>query len=205
MITLGLTGSIGMGKTTTANLFAEAGAYIYDADAAVHDLYKNGGAAVAPIAAAFPTAVYAGAVDRTALRAIVVEDPEKFTLLNAIVHPLVAESERAAREAAKAGQHQVIILDVPLLFENGGADRCDYTAVVTASEVTQRERVLSRPGMSEKDLQKILARQMPNSEKRARADFIISSDFGLDFAREHVAAIMGLLIRLVTAGARERE
>lgn len=196
MIILGLTGSIGMGKSTTAQLFGEAGAAVYDADAAVHALYAEGGAAVAPLGEAFPGVVEAGAVNRTKLREAVIDNPDAFNKLNAIVHPLVGASEFGFRQASIEAGCAVGVLDIPLLFENGGERRCDYTCVVTAPAHIQKDRVLARPGMDEHTLEGILARQMPDSEKRARADFIISTAFGIDFARDHVNAIMVLLTHL---------
>ncbi len=188
MIVLGLTGSIGMGKTTTARMFAEEGALVHDADQAVHDLYAQGGAAVGPLAAAFPGAVRDGAVDRATLAARVREDPEALRRLEAIVHPLVAASRDALM--ARAGEGDVVVLDVPLLFETGGDRRVDAVVVVSAPEAVQRERVMTRPGMSEATFRALLARQLPDAEKRARADFVVDTGSGLDGAREQVRQIL---------------
>ncbi|MEL7452820.1 MAG: dephospho-CoA kinase [Pseudomonadota bacterium] len=196
MIILGLTGSIGMGKSTTAAMFAAGGVPVYDADAAVHELYAVGGAAVAPVGEIFPTAIVEGAVDRDRLRALVVEDTEALGRLNQVVHPLVAESQIKFRERALAQGAACAVLDIPLLFETGGNARCDYVAVVTAPADVQRQRVLARDGMTEDTFQAILGKQLADSEKRARADLIISTAFGFEFARTQVDAILGLMRRL---------
>ena len=181
---LGLTGSIGMGKSTTARLFAEEGCPVWDADAAVHRLYAQGGAAVAPIGAAFPDAITDGAVDRGRLRAIIAEDARALGRIEAIVHPLVAQ-DRAAFVAAQDAA--VVVLDIPLLFETGGADGMDAVAVVSAPPETQRARVLARGSMTEADFEAILARQVPDAEKRARADYVIITDT-IEHARAQVRA-----------------
>lgn len=196
MIILGLTGSIGMGKSATAGLFREAGVPVYDADAAVHALYTEGGAAVAPIEAAFPGVATNGAVDRTKLRTRVLDNPEAMKLLEGIVHPLAGEAQRDFRQQAHAGGAAFAVLDIPLLFETGGNRFCDYTAVVTAPADIQRARVLARPGITAETFESILARQMPDADKRARADFILSTAHGFDFARDQVQAITALMIRL---------
>jgi dephospho-CoA kinase len=196
VIILGLTGSIGMGKSATAGLFRDEGVPVYDADAAVHALYASGGKAVGPIEAAFPGVTVAGAIDRARLRTRVLDDPAAMKQLEAIVHPLAGETQLDFRRDAKATGAPVAVLDIPLLFETGGDSRCDFTLVVTAPAEIQRARVLSRPGMSEEALTAILARQMPDAEKRARADFVLSTAHGFDFARDHVRAIVGLMIRL---------
>jgi len=196
MIILGLTGSIGMGKSATANLFREAAIPVYDADAAVHALYAAGGAAVEPIEAAFPGVVEGGAVDRAKLRTRVLDNPDAMKLLEGIVHPLAGEAQLHFRRKAHGEGAAFAVLDIPLLFETGGERRCDYTLLVTAPAQVQRERVLARPGMTPDDFEAILARQMPDSEKRARADFILSTAHGFDFARDHVRAIVALMIRL---------
>lgn len=196
MIILGLTGSIGMGKSATASLFREAGVPVYDADAAVHALYAEGGAAVAPIEAAFPGVAEGGAVDRTRLRTKVLDNPEAMKLLEGIVHPLAGEAQLDFRRRAHAEGAAFSVLDIPLLFETGGNRHCDFTLVVTAPAAIQRERVLARPGMTPEAFESILARQLPDAEKRARADFILSTAHGFDFARDQVRSIVALMIRL---------
>lgn len=193
MIILGLTGSIGMGKSATAAMFKSLGVPVYDADAAVHALYEVGGAAVGPLSERFGDILKNGAVDRAALRAKVVDDPDAMKDLEAIVHPLVGLSQLNFRqEALESGAH-FAVLDIPLLFETGGDKRCDYVVVVSAPAELQKARVLARGEMSEKQFEQIRAKQMSDAEKRARADFIISSAFGFDFARAHVQAITDLL------------
>jgi dephospho-CoA kinase len=193
MIILGLTGSIGMGKSATAAMFKSLGVPVYDADAAVHALYEAGGAAVGPLSERFGDILKQGAVDRAALRAKVVDDPDAMKDLEAIVHPLVGMSQLNFRqEALESGAH-FAVLDIPLLYETGGDKRCDYVAVVSAPAELQKERVLARGEMTEEQFEQIRAKQMSDAEKRARADFIISSAFGFDFARAHVQAITDLL------------
>lgn len=199
MIILGLTGSIGMGKSATAAMFAEAGIPVYDADAAVHAIYAKGGLAVAPLGERFPGVVVDGAVSRQRLRDIVMEDPDALKALEAIVHPLVGETQVQFRRDAMASGAKFAVLDIPLLYETGGDQRCDYVAVVTAPASVQRGRVMAREEMSEADFEKILAKQMPDAEKRARADFIISTAFGFEFTRTHVNAIRDLLNGMETA------
>jgi len=196
MIILGLTGSIGMGKSATSNLFREEGVPVYDADAAVHALYAEGGAAVAHIEAAFPGVTENGAVDRTRLRTRVLDNPDAMKLLEGIVHPLAGAAQLDFRKRAHAEGASFSVLDIPLLFETGGNRHCDFTLVVTAPAEIQRERVLARPGMTPAALEAILARQMPDADKRARADFILSSAHGFDFARDQVRAIVALMIRV---------
>jgi len=196
MIILGLTGSIGMGKSATANLFREEGVPVYDADAAVHALYAEGGAAVAPIEEAFPGVVEGGSVDRTRLRTRVLDNPAAMKLLEGIVHPLAGAAQVEFRQMAKGQGAEFAVLDIPLLFETGGDRSCNYTLVVTAPAHIQRERVLSRPGVTAETFEAILARQLPDAEKRARADFILSTAHGFDFARDQVRAIVALMIRL---------
>ncbi len=190
---LGLTGSIGMGKSATAAMFADAGVPVYDADAAVHALYVKGGAAVEPVGAVFPDAIIDGAIDRARLRDIVLADPDALTRLNAIVHPLVGQSQLDFRAKAEASGAPLIVLDIPLLFETGGEGRVDHVAVVTAPAEVQRARVLARDGMTPEAFDAILAKQTPDAEKRTRADFIISTAFGFEFTRAHVAAMIELL------------
>jgi dephospho-CoA kinase len=199
MFILGLTGSIGMGKSTTAKFFAEEGVPVHDADAAVHRLYE--GEAVAPVEAAFPGTAAAGKVDREKLARRVLGDAAAIARLEAIVHPLVAAArERFLAEAEKSGA-AVAVLDVPLLFETGGDTRCDAVVVVSAPAAVQRARVFERPDMTEEKFQAILARQMPDAEKRARADFIVDSGQGLDAAR---AQVRDILARVATMAQRKQ-
>ncbi|MDP1630119.1 MAG: dephospho-CoA kinase [Caulobacter sp.] len=202
MITVGLTGSIGMGKSTTAAMFAAEGVPVYDADAEVHALYARGGAAVAPIEAAFPGVVRDGAVDRAVLSQRVIGVPEALKQLEAIVHPLVGASRVAFFESAQAAGADIVVLDIPLLFETGGEKRVDAVVVVSAPADVQRARVLARPGMDEAKLDAILARQMADVEKRVRAHFIIDTSQGLEPARAQVRAVLARL-RDVDAGPLE--
>ncbi len=190
MIVLGLTGSIGMGKSTTARMFAEGGARVHDADHAVHALYARGGKAVGPIGEAFPGAVRDGAVDRQALAAVVAGDPEALRRLERIVHPLVAEDRDRLLEEARRDGAPVVVLDVPLLFESGGEARVDAVVVASAPAQMQRERVLARPGMTSARFEALLQRQAPDSEKRARADFIVDTGQGMEEARAQVRHIL---------------
>jgi dephospho-CoA kinase len=188
---LGLTGSIGMGKSTTAAMFAEAGVPVHDADATVHRLYA--GAAVAPIAALFPNAVRDGVVDRAALGQHVLNDPAAMTRLEAVIHPLVRAEEERFLADARAQGHRLVVLDIPLLFETGAEARCDGVLVVTAPAEVQRARVLARPGMTAARFEAILARQLPDAEKRARADFVVDTSRGLADARAQVATVLARL------------
>jgi dephospho-CoA kinase len=188
MFILGLTGSLGMGKSTTAGFFAEAGVPVHDADAVVHRLYE--GEAAPAIEAAFPGTTAAGKVDRGKLAARVVDNPEALRTLEAIVHPLVsAARERFLREAQARGA-EVAVLDIPLLFETGGDQRVDAVVVVSAPCDVQRQRVLERPGMTADKLDALLARQIADSEKRQRADFVVDTSQGFDAARAQVKAIL---------------
>jgi dephospho-CoA kinase len=187
---LGLTGSIGMGKTETAKMFARLGVPVYDADAAVHALYEQGGLAVAPIGEAFPGCVKDGRVDRGALMVGILGNAEAFTKLEGIVHPLVAEKQRDFIERAAASGASLVVLDIPLLFETGAQSRVDAVVVVSAPEETQRQRVLAREGMTPDRLDHILARQVPDSEKRAKADFVVDTGQGLDHAYGQVRKIV---------------
>ena len=193
MIVIGLTGSIGMGKSTTAAMFAEQGVPVYDADAQVHLLQGVGGAAVAPIEAAFPGVVRDGAVDRGLLGARVLGDPAAIKRLEMIVHPLLGASRAAFFEKAEADGADMVVLDIPLLFETGGEKRVDAVVVASAPEAMQRERVLARPGWPPDRLDAILAKQMPDTEKRARADFVIDTGKGLEPAREQVRQVIATL------------
>lgn len=179
---LGLTGSIGMGKSTTAQMFAEAGCALWDADAAVHRLYGKGGAAVGPMADAFPAAVSGGAVSRAALRDIISADPGALKRIEGIVHPLVAADRQAFIEAATA---DIVVCDIPLLFETGGDTAMDAVAVVHVAEDIQEARVMERGTMTRDQFLTIKARQMPSAEKCARADFVIETDT-VDHARAQV-------------------
>ncbi len=183
---LGLTGSIGMGKSTTAALFAAQGVPVWDADAATHRAYGKGGAAVAPIAALFPQAVREGSVSRETLREQIAADPAALARIEAVVHPIVA-ADRAAFIAAAATD--LILLDIPLLFETGLDAQCDATLLVTAPAAMQRARVLARPGMTEAQFQTLLARQMPDAAKRAKASHILES-LDLPSARAYVQALI---------------
>lgn len=183
---LGLTGSIGMGKTTTAKLFAEEGCAVWDADAAVHRLYGPGGGAVEPMRAAFPEAVVGAAVSRDALRRIIARDPQALRRIEAIVHPLVARDRAAFRAAATA---DILVFDIPLLFEGGGDAAMDAVVVVSAPPAVQEDRVLARATMTRDQFRHILARQMPDAEKRARADHVVITDT-LDHARRQVQDIV---------------
>ncbi|KCZ54379.1 hypothetical protein HY29_14610 [Hyphomonas beringensis] len=196
MIILGLTGSIGMGKSATAELFREEGVPVYDADAEVHALYAKGGAAVAPVEAAFPGVTVDGAIDRNALRGRVLNDSDAMKTLEQIVHPLAGDAQKQFRDKAHESGAPFIVLDIPLLYEAGGYAYCDYVVVVSAPAEVQRERVLSRPGMTADTFESILARQMPDADKRAKADFIITSAHGFEFARDCVQAIVRLMNRL---------
>ena len=183
---LGLTGSIGMGKSTTARLFAEEGCAVWDADAAVHLLYAKGGDAVSPMQAAFPGAVEDGTVSRDALRKIIAEDPSALRRIEEIVHPLVGQDRAGFIAAAKA---DILVFDIPLLFETGGDAGMDAVAVVTIDADTQADRVLSRGTMARDQFEAIRAKQMPDAEKRARADFVIVTD-SVEHARAQVQSVI---------------
>lgn len=193
MILLGLTGSIGMGKSTTAAMFREAGVPVYDADAEVHASYARGGACVEPLEAAFPGVVKDGAVDREALRRAVLGRPEEMMRLNAVVHPIIGARRSSFFDDARASRADLVVLDIPLLFEGGGERGMDAVAVVTASPEIQRARVLQREGMSPERFEAILAHQMPDAEKRARADFVIDTGQGLEPVRRQVAEIIAIM------------
>jgi dephospho-CoA kinase len=194
MFILGLTGSIGMGKSTTAKLFAEAGVPVYDADAAVHQLYE--GAAGPAIEAAFPGTTCGGKVDRAKLSARVVHDPAAMRQLEAIVHPMLGASRRKFFDDAEAAGAPVVVVDVPLLFETGGENRVDAVVVVTTSPELQRERVLARGTMDEEKFNSILARQMPDAEKRKRADFLVDTSHGLGPVRERIRDILDQAVKM---------
>jgi dephospho-CoA kinase len=193
MIVLGLTGSIGMGKSTVARMFAEEGAPTFDSDAAVHNLYAPGGAAVAPVGEAFPGVVRGGAIDRAALSARVLHDADALKRLEAIVHPLVRQAQMNFLSAQRAAGSKTVVLDIPLLFEFGGAGLVDKVVVVSAPAEVQRTRVLARPGMTEEKFKDLLARQVPDAEKRARADFVIDTSGDFDATRAQVRAVLDAL------------
>jgi dephospho-CoA kinase len=191
MIVIGLTGSIGMGKSTTAGFFRELGVPVHDSDAAVHALYT--GRAVPPVEAAFPGVAVNGVIDRARLSQAVLGNPDALKRLETIVHPLVREEEdRFRNEALQAGA-PLAVIDIPLLFETGGEARVDRIVVASAPADVQRDRVLARPGMTEEKLASILARQMPDAEKRARAHFVVDTGKGLAAARGQVRAIVDAL------------
>ena len=194
MIVLGLTGSIGMGKSTTAKLFAEAGAPVYDADATVHLVYE--GEAVATIEAAFPGSTADGRVDRTKLSAQVVHDPAAIRKLEQIVHPMLRAYHQKFLDDAERSGAPVAVVDVPLLFETGGENRVDAVVVVTTTPEIQRQRILSRDNMTGEKLDAILARQLPDAEKRRRADFVVDTSYGLDPVRSRIRDILNEAARM---------
>ena len=188
MFVIGLTGSLGMGKSTTARLFAEAGVPVHDADAVVHRLYD--GEAATAIEAVFPGTTSAGQVDRNRLAARVLNDAAALKRLEAIVHPLVQAAEQRLLDEAAARGERVAVLDIPLHFETGADQRVDAVVVVSAPAEVQRARVLERPGMTLDKLESILAKQIPDVEKRRRADFVVDTSRGLEMARAEVRAIL---------------
>jgi len=194
MFILGLTGSLGMGKSTTARFFAEEGVPVHDADAVVHRLYE--GQAAAAIEAAFPGTTAGGKVDRAELAARVLGDSGALKRLETIIHPLVQEAERRLLAEADARGEEVAVLDFPLLFETGGEERVDAVVVVSAPPEVQRSRALERPGMTVDKLDAILAKQMPDAEKRRRADFVVDTSHGLEAARAQVRAILKAIARM---------
>jgi dephospho-CoA kinase len=191
ILRVGLTGSIGMGKSTTAQMFRDEGIAVLDSDQIVHDLYR--GAAVAPIAAAFPDVVVDGVVDRSALGAHVLSDPAAMEKLEAIVHPLVWAARDAFIQQRQAQGDWIVVYDVPLLFETGADKSVDAIVVVTAPPELQKQRVLIRPGMTQEKFEAIVGKQTPDTEKRARADFIVETGEGLDAARAQVRHILKTL------------
>lgn len=194
MLIVGLTGSIGMGKSTTAKLFAEAGVPVYDADATVHQLYE--GEAVPAIEAAFPDTTANGKVDRARLSERVVGNSAAMQRLEAIVHPMLGASRRKFFEEAEAAGAPVVVVDVPLLFETGGEKRVDAVVVVTTSPELQRQRVLARGTMDEDRLDAILARQLPDAEKRKRADFVVDTSHGLEPVRAQIQDILAKVVKM---------
>ncbi len=201
MIVVGLTGSIGMGKSNAARALRFLGVPVYDADAEVHKLYAKGGAAVAPLARAFPLAVRDGAVDRAKLSELLRADPAAVGRLEQIVHPLVRRIQQRFLGAAAMQRAPVAVLDIPLLFETGGEARCDAVIVVSAPSYLQRQRVLRRPGMSGAKLDLLLGRQMPDAEKRRRADFVVNTNRGY---RETLLTLRKILRALVARGRQQK-
>jgi len=199
MFVLGLTGSLSMGKSVTANMFAEQGVPVHDADAAVHRLYK--GDAVPLIEAAFPGTTVGGKVDRDKLARCVLGNTVAIRKLEAIVHPLVARAEQVFLEEAARKGAAVAVLDIPLLFETGGEKRCDAVVVVSAPSDVQRARAFERPGMTEEKFTAILTEQIPDADKRARADFVVDTSKGLDAAR---AQVRDILARVATMPKRRK-
>jgi dephospho-CoA kinase len=194
MLILGLTGSIGMGKSTTAKLFAEAGVPVYDADAAVHMLYE--GEAVPAIEAAFPGTTLNGKVDRNKLSARVVHDPAAIKRLEQIVHPMLGASRQKFLDDAERSGAPVAVVDVPLLFETGGEKRVDAVVVVTTTPEIQRQRILARDNMTSEKLDAILARQLPDAEKRRRADFVVDTSDGTDPVRLRIRDILNEAVKM---------
>ena len=194
MFVLGLTGSLGMGKSTTARFFAEEGVPLHDADAAVHRLYE--GEATPLIEVAFPGTTSGGRVDRDKLAKKVLGDSAAIKRLETIIHPLVGRAEAQFLDEAARKDAAVVVLDIPLLFETGADRRCDAVVVVSAPADVQRARAFERPGMTEEKFQAILAKQMPDAEKRARADFVVDTSKGLDAARVQVREILGRIARM---------
>lgn len=187
---LGLTGSIGMGKTTTAGMFKDFGCPVFDADAAVHALYDKGGEAVPLIKAVFPDAVKDGKVDRKILGVHMREDPLNLQVLESFIHPMVGTRRQNFLEEAGRDKADIVVFDVPLLFETGGDKHVDAVVVISAPASVQKERVMARPGMTVDLFNMIMSRQMPDAQKREKADFIIMTDQGLDAAREQVQSVL---------------
>ena len=194
MLILGLTGSIGMGKSTTAKLFMEAGVPVYDADAAVHKIYE--GEAAPAVEAAFPGTTVDGKVDRAKLSAKVVHDPAAIKQLEQIVHPMLGASRQKFLAEAERSGVPVVVMDIPLLFETGGEKRVDAVVVVTTSPESQRERILARGTMTHEALDAILARQLPDAEKRKRADFVVDTSHGLDPVRTRIRDILAEVVKM---------
>jgi dephospho-CoA kinase len=190
MLQVGLTGSIGMGKSETARMFSRLGIPVYDADAAVHRLYDQGGRAVAPLEAAFPGVVRDGKVDRALLSERVTGNPDATKRVQEIVYPLMADERRRFLDEARASGAEIVVFDIPLLFETGGHAAMDAVVVCSAPHHVQRERVLARPGMTEEKFDYLLSRQTPDEEKRAKAHFVVVTDKGLDHAFEQVKMIV---------------
>jgi dephospho-CoA kinase len=205
MIRLALTGSIGMGKSTTAAMFAARGVPVYDADAAVHAVYAPGGAAVAPIEAEFPGVTNAqGGIDRAQLRQKVIDNPDAMKRLEQIVHPIVGGQQISFLQEAMEEGHDIVVLDIPLLFETGGDKRVDAILVVSAPPEVQRARVLARGQMTEAEFEAIVGRQVPDSDKRARADFVIDTSQGFAHAEARVDEILAELRARIAAQERDQ-
>ncbi|MES2599187.1 MAG: dephospho-CoA kinase [Pseudomonadota bacterium] len=194
MLLLGLTGSIGMGKSTTAKLFEEAGVPVYDADATVHKVYE--GEAVAAVEAAFPGSTVDGKVDRQKLSAMVLNNADAMKRLETIVHPMLRSHQLKFLGDAEASGAPVAVLDVPLLYETGGENRVDAVVVVTTAPEIQRERILARDNMTPEKLDAILARQLPDAEKRKRADFVVDTSHGLDPVRQRIGEILREVVKM---------
>ena len=194
MLILGLTGSIGMGKSTTAKLFMEAGVPVYDADAAVHKIYE--GDAAPAVEAAFPGTTVGGKVDRARLSARVVQDQAAIKQLEQIVHPMLGASRQKFLAEAEQSGAPVVVMDIPLLFETGGEKRVDAVVVVTTTPENQRERILARGTMTHEALDAILARQLPDAEKRKRADFVVDTSHGLDPVRTRIRDILAEVVKM---------
>jgi dephospho-CoA kinase len=192
---IGLTGSIGMGKSTTAAMFRDERIPVHDADAEVHRLYDKGGLAVEAVEAAFPGVAVDGRIDREALSARVVGQPDELKRLESIVFPLMGKARTAFMDKATVEHKDIVVIDVPLLFETGGHEKVDAIVTVTASPDLQKERVMARPGMTAEKFEAILARQLPDAEKRARSHFVVDTSHGLDSARDQVRAIIAQLRR----------
>ena len=199
MIRIGLTGSIGMGKSTVLAMFADFGAAVWDADDAVHRLYAQGGAGAKAVGAMFPDAIVDGAVDRRALAGLVLGDAEALAALEEMIHPLVAADREGFMNAAAASGADIAVFDIPLLFENGSEQFFDATVVASAPEEVQRARVLARPGMTEEKYEAIVKLQMPDAEKRQRADYIINTGLTLEETRAEVDAVYAAILRKFSA------
>ena len=190
MIILGLTGSIGMGKTTTSGLFADEGCPVFNADKAVHQLYAKGGRAVPLINAVFPDAVVNGAVERSVLGAHMRADPLKLKVLESFIHPWVEDMRKSFFDASRKENADIVVLDIPLLFETGGDKKVDYTVTVSAPAEVQKSRVMARPGMTEELFNMLLSRQLPDEEKRSRADFVLSTGVSIPETRKQVQELV---------------
>ena len=195
MLIIGLTGGIGMGKSAAARILKRMGLPVYHADRAVHDLLRKNGNAVKPVARAFPEALRRGAIDRAVLGPLVFGQPRKLKRLEKILHPLVQEAEKAFLKNARRMEAPAAVLEVPLLFETGGEKRCDTVLCVTAPRVVQRARVLARPGMTEAKLKAILKRQMPDKQKRAKADYVIHTGASYADTRQQLRRVMNIILK----------